>query len=204
MGSPRRCLRAKPRGSARSTRGASSSLRSGSMAASHESTKGRQPSSDASTYTMPARETVAGEATDRSSTSKRRETCAGIAMRSPLMSVRSLLSSRTVFIDSIHSVSTGPSISSHFSSGLSSEHTSRITFARTPSVHSKVCRSYSPYRLAYGTALGLMTIGRTAWKPSTSAFRSRDIAAASTFQTVDLPPSDGPTSMLPWRVSLDS
>ena len=28
-------------------------------------------------------------------------------------------------------------------------HTSRITLARTPSVHSKVCRSYSPYRLAY-------------------------------------------------------
>ena len=28
-------------------------------------------------------------------------------------------------------------------------HTSRITLANTPSVHSKVCRSYSPYRLAY-------------------------------------------------------
>jgi len=31
------------------------------------------------------------------------------------------------------------------------------TLERTPSVHSKVCRSYSPYRLAYGTALGLIT-----------------------------------------------
>ncbi len=28
-------------------------------------------------------------------------------------------------------------------------HTSRITLANTPSVHSNVCRSYSPYRLAY-------------------------------------------------------
>ena len=69
-----------------------------------------------STYTMPLRETVAGEATERSSTSKSSETCDGIAMRSPLISVSSLLSSSTVFIDSIHSVSTGPSSSSHFSS----------------------------------------------------------------------------------------
>ena len=35
---------------------------------------------------------------------------------------------------------------------------------RTPSVHSKVCRSYSPYRLAYGTALGLITTCLTVWK----------------------------------------
>ena len=87
---------------------------------------------------------VAGDATERSSTSKSSETCGGIAMRSPLMSVSSLLSSSTVFIDSIQSVSTGPSSSSHFSSGRSSAQTSRITLARTPSVHSKVCRSYSP------------------------------------------------------------
>ena len=45
------------------------------MRLSHESAYGRQPISDLSTYTMPARETVAGEATDRSSTSKSSETC---------------------------------------------------------------------------------------------------------------------------------
>eukprot|EP00962_Isochrysis_galbana_P028268 scaffold8907_cov105-Isochrysis_galbana.AAC.5 len=61
-----------------------------------------------------------------------------MAMRSPLIRVSNLLSSSTVFIDSIHRVSTGPSISSHFSSGFSSAHTSRITLASTPSVHSKV------------------------------------------------------------------
>ena len=93
---------------------------------------------------MPARETVAGDATERSSTSKSSDTCGGIAMRSPLIKVSSLLSSSTVFIDSIHSVSTGPSRSSHFSVRSSCEHTSRITLASTPSVHSKVCRSYSP------------------------------------------------------------
>ena len=57
--------------------------------------------------------------------------------------VRSL-SASTVFMLSIQSVSTGPSMSSHFSSGFSSAHTSRITLESTPSVHSNVCRSYSP------------------------------------------------------------
>ena len=106
---------------------------------------------------MPARETVAGEATERSITSKSSDTCGGIAIRSPLISVSSLLSSSTVFIDSIQSVSTGPSSSSHFSSGFSSAHCSRMTLESTPSVHSNVCRSYSPYRLAYGIAFGLIT-----------------------------------------------
>ena len=41
-------------------------------------------------------------------------------IRSPLMRVRTLLSSSTEFMDSIHSVSTGASNTSHFSSGFSS------------------------------------------------------------------------------------
>ena len=49
-----------------------------------------------------------------------RLTCSGMAMRSPLMSVSTLLSSITEFIDSIHSVSTGASNKIHLSSGRSS------------------------------------------------------------------------------------
>ncbi len=47
-------------------------------------------------------------------------TCSGMEIRSPLMSVRTLLSSMTEFMDSIHRVSTGPSNTIHFSSGRSS------------------------------------------------------------------------------------
>ena len=47
-------------------------------------------------------------------------TWSGMAIRSPLISVSTLLSSMTEFIDSIHSVSTGASNRIHFSSGRSS------------------------------------------------------------------------------------
>ena len=47
-------------------------------------------------------------------------TWSGMAIRSPLISVSTLLSSMTEFIDSIHSVSTGASNKIHFSSGRSS------------------------------------------------------------------------------------
>ena len=53
-------------------------------------------------------------------TSNSRETCSGMAILSPLMSVSTLLSSITEFILSIHKVSTGPSNVIHFSSGFSS------------------------------------------------------------------------------------
>lgn len=48
-------------------------------------------------------------------------TCSGIEILSPLMSVSTLLSSITEFMLSIHSVSTGPSNTIHFSSGVSSK-----------------------------------------------------------------------------------
>ena len=50
-------------------------------------------------------------------------TWSGIAIRSPLIRVRTLLSSITEFIDSIHKVSTGASNKIHFSSGRSSDQT---------------------------------------------------------------------------------
>lgn len=48
---------------------------------------------------MPARLTVAGEATAKSYTSKTRPTCGGNEIRSPFNKVNTLLSSSTVFID---------------------------------------------------------------------------------------------------------
>ncbi|CAF4645112.1 unnamed protein product, partial [Rotaria magnacalcarata] len=65
---------------------------------------------------MPARETVAGEAVDKSSVSNNSVTCGGIDIRSPLANVKSLLSSINEFIDSIHDVSTGASNKINFSS----------------------------------------------------------------------------------------
>ena len=50
-------------------------------------------------------------------------TWSGMAIRSPLIRVSTLLSSITEFMDSIHNVSTGASNRIHFSSGLSSENT---------------------------------------------------------------------------------
>ena len=60
-------------------------------------------------------------------------TWSGIEILSPLISVRTLLSSMTEFMDSIQRVSTGPSSKIHFSSGFSSEHAWRITDDSTPS-----------------------------------------------------------------------
>lgn len=48
-------------------------------------------------------------------------TCSGMEILSPFISVRTLLSSMTEFILSIQRVSTGPSNTIHFSSGLSSK-----------------------------------------------------------------------------------
>jgi hypothetical protein len=51
------------------------------------------------------RETVAGDATAISPVSNRSVTCSGMAIRSPLVNVRILLSSITEFIDSIQTAS---------------------------------------------------------------------------------------------------
>ena len=59
-------------------------------------------------------------------------------------------------------------------------------------------------RDAYGIAFGLITIGRTVWNSPTPSLLRRPIAFERIVHVVDLPPSDGSTSMLPWRVSFDS
>ena len=82
------------------------------------SRSGRQPICSGSTYTMPQRDTVAGEATARSWTSKIMFMLALIWMISPLLRHSFLLSSSTVFMFSIHTASTGPSNSTHLRSVL--------------------------------------------------------------------------------------
>lgn len=147
---------------------------------------------------MPARETVAGDAWARFCTSKSREICGVSAIRSPLISVRTLLSSRTVFIDSIQSVSTGPSRTTHFSFVFSLLQQRRRTAAMIPSDHSRVFRSYDPYSSLLSTVFGLIT------NDSTRRTRSSvDVAAivdsvfARMRQAVDLPDSASPTTMFP-------
>ncbi len=72
---------------------------------------------------MPARETVAGEAVDKSSVSNNNVTCTDNDIRSPLANVNNLLSSINEFIDSIHEVSTGASKRINFLSSFSSKST---------------------------------------------------------------------------------
>jgi hypothetical protein len=62
-----------------------------------------------SMYTIPQRETVAGEATFKSCTSKSMCNVLGSLMRSELAKQSVLLSSKTVFMFSIQTASTGPS-----------------------------------------------------------------------------------------------
>ena len=69
-------------------------------------------------YTMPQRETVAGEATARSCTSKIIDCTEDMPIISPLIKQSFLLSSSTVFMFSIQMASTGPSNMTHCRSGL--------------------------------------------------------------------------------------
>lgn len=66
----------------------------------------------------PQRDTVAGDACNRSCTSKMRLMRPAIWMISPLFRHSFLLSSRTVFMLSIQTASTGPSNTIHFLDGL--------------------------------------------------------------------------------------
>mmetsp|Transcript_5801 Transcript_5801/g.17737 ORF Transcript_5801/g.17737 Transcript_5801/m.17737 type:complete len:318 (-) Transcript_5801:1272-2225(-) len=169
-------------------------------------TIGHQPRSSVLKKIIPARDTVAGEACDKSSTSNSRDTCGGIAMRSPDSRVSSLLSSSVVFIDSIHSVSTGPSNRIHFWSGDSSLHTVRIMRASTPSCHSCVAESKQPYSSSLDSASGLMVCTCTFWycSLSGSSFLSLAMARVRHFHASDLPAPVLPTIMLPWRATLQS
>ena len=81
------------------------------------------------------------EAWERSNVSNMRLMAEDIWMTSPLMRHNFLLSSRTVFMFSIHTASMGPSNTTHFRPGISLEANSRKVFAVTPSDHWKI-KSY--------------------------------------------------------------
>mmetsp|Transcript_20847 Transcript_20847/g.49450 ORF Transcript_20847/g.49450 Transcript_20847/m.49450 type:complete len:346 (+) Transcript_20847:6286-7323(+) len=98
-------------------------------------------------HTMPHRLTVANVAYFKVSTSNMMRTFGGIARRSPLGRVRSLLSSRTELRFSAHSGSTSPSNMIHWRrlfSPLCPERMRRRMSVKTPSVHSNVVGSNLP------------------------------------------------------------
>mmetsp|Transcript_18950 Transcript_18950/g.44244 ORF Transcript_18950/g.44244 Transcript_18950/m.44244 type:complete len:210 (-) Transcript_18950:278-907(-) len=85
---------------------------------SHDSSKTCQPMSTCSMKTIPQRETVAGEACDKSCVSNIIVDTGLSLMISPLFKHSFLLSSSTVFMFSIHTASTGPSNANHFRSSV--------------------------------------------------------------------------------------
>ena len=109
-----------------------------------ETITGRHPSRDGCTYTMPHRETVAGDATARSCTSKIMFIRPCMAMISPEFRHSFLLSSSTVFMFSIQMASTGPSNTTHLRSGDVSRAALRNVTAKTPSAHSLETGSSAP------------------------------------------------------------
>ena len=159
---------------------------------------GSQSRSDADTKMMPARLTVAGDAFLRSSTSNMSLTVSAMGMRSPLASVRILLSSRTVFRFSIQTASTGPSQMIHvLSLRLRSLNLDQMD-AKMPLSHSPLRRSVSPNISSARMALGFMR---------TRLFCIPVVAVSASWSTlmiVDLPDPGGPTIMMPWRTSVVS
>lgn len=103
-----------------------------------ESIKGLVPIEEGSMYTIPQRDTVAGDATARSYTSNIIVMWGVRVNICPEFRHNFLLSSKTVFIDSIHKESTGPSkIIQCFS--VDSSFTHYLTmYAKIPSAHSCV------------------------------------------------------------------
>mmetsp|Transcript_18178 Transcript_18178/g.40328 ORF Transcript_18178/g.40328 Transcript_18178/m.40328 type:complete len:245 (-) Transcript_18178:372-1106(-) len=134
---------------------------------------------------MPALETVAGVANLRSLISNMRLMCALRGMRSLEARVSILLSSITLFIDSIQLASRSPSRMIHlgFSSGISPR--SLIILESRPSFHSLVAMLINPYSSSVFTDLGLMS---THLVLSPLSVR----ASASVFQHCVLPAPGGP------------
>lgn len=100
----------------------------------HIAMYGSHPSSSRSKKIIPALETVAGDAAPKSWTSNNSLTYGVRATLSPLVWVRSLLSSSTEFIDSIQRVSTGPSRIIHLISVFSKQIFLRV-YDKIPSIH---------------------------------------------------------------------
>mmetsp|Transcript_22743 Transcript_22743/g.59236 ORF Transcript_22743/g.59236 Transcript_22743/m.59236 type:complete len:260 (-) Transcript_22743:777-1556(-) len=159
---------------------------------------GSQSKSDALTNIIPARDTVAGDAFRRSSTSNMSLTLSVIGMRSPFANVRILLSSKTVLRFSIQTASTGPSQRIHVLSLRARSLNFPHMAAKIPLIHSPDRRSVSPNissaRMAFGFILTrLCCIPKTLLRTS-----------CNTFIMFDLPAPGGPTNMIPWRTNVVS
>jgi len=165
--------------------GESAGIAAGSVCCTHVCTNGRQPSSSSAMKTMPQRETVAGEATDRSCTSNSMRIVVGLSlMRSPLGRHSVQLSSSTVFMFSIQIASTGPSKTTHFLSGVVSVTAVRISVEPRPSDHSPDIRLYSPYSSPILMHLGLNVYVCVVWYRTSGwrrSSRSRVCAPCSTW-----------------------
>mmetsp|Transcript_2079 Transcript_2079/g.4903 ORF Transcript_2079/g.4903 Transcript_2079/m.4903 type:complete len:230 (+) Transcript_2079:6782-7471(+) len=130
----------------------------GAFLLSHAFSTGSQSRSLSETKMMPVRETVAGDALRRSSTSKSSFTLSVMGTRSPLARVSILLSSSTVLRFSIHSASTGPSHTIHMMSlRLRSLNLAHME-AKMPSSHSPDILSVSPNISSARMALGFMRV----------------------------------------------
>mmetsp|Transcript_36195 Transcript_36195/g.108402 ORF Transcript_36195/g.108402 Transcript_36195/m.108402 type:complete len:494 (+) Transcript_36195:3590-5071(+) len=173
-----------------------SSLRRSLMWCSRQTASGRVSSLN---QTMPQRDTVAGVACANESTSRIILTLLGMDSRSPLGRVRSLLSSRTLLRFSAHSGSTSPSNTIQClrsASPLWFANMVRRRLVKTPSVHSIVVPSRTPYSPSLSIALGSM-VYISVRVPST--FSNPFI---NTRKADDLPTPHGPTSMTPCLVSI--
>lgn len=95
---------------------------------------GCKPNTPGSKYTIPHRETVAGEATARSATSNIIVIVSRNFIISPLLRHNFLLSSSTVFMFSIQTASTGPSKTYHLLSLSGALTPRRTSDGRIPSV----------------------------------------------------------------------
>mmetsp|Transcript_14312 Transcript_14312/g.34806 ORF Transcript_14312/g.34806 Transcript_14312/m.34806 type:complete len:357 (+) Transcript_14312:1594-2664(+) len=166
--------------------------------------RGFQPSWCGSKYTMPQRDTVAGEATAKSATSKIMFIAPDIAIISELGKHSFLLSSSTVFMFSIQMASTGPSSTSHFRLGPVCCASLRNCTASTPSFHSCVALSVSPYSCPMVTDLGLRYTTSTLFS-SFRFFSCNSMSAPlSTLIAAVFPEKDNPTTMSPCRTTIIS
>mmetsp|Transcript_66610 Transcript_66610/g.210908 ORF Transcript_66610/g.210908 Transcript_66610/m.210908 type:complete len:292 (+) Transcript_66610:2718-3593(+) len=165
---------------------------------------GRHPRSEGCTYTMPQRDTVAGEATARSATSKIMFISPLIATISPLLRQSFLLSSSTVFMFSIQMASTGPSKTTHFRMSLVSRAMLRNSTASTPSVHSLETGSSCPYSCPMVTDLGLRVTILVFFSSLSPFSLSSSSAPLSTRIAEVFMPKESPTTMRPCRTMIIS
>mmetsp|Transcript_61843 Transcript_61843/g.123977 ORF Transcript_61843/g.123977 Transcript_61843/m.123977 type:complete len:315 (-) Transcript_61843:136-1080(-) len=151
------------------------------------------------TYKIPARLTVAGVAYFKSRISKIIFMFSFRGMRSLEGRVRILLSSMTLFMDSIQLASKSPSSMIHlgFESMLPK---SRRILDSTPSCHSLVARLVYPYKSCVSITFALMSCTYVSRGLPGSKFR----ASTSARQMELFPDMLGPIMKLQWRIPTNS